>query len=207
MAAFKLPRLKANLAIVNGKGWPTDYFLRLFNIELAQRIEQNETEQNEILARLVAAEEAAAAAQATADEALAAAESGGGSKYVAFSGPYPTVQQSVNAVAAQSRLQFSGAVDGATIDADTAWVGRVDISESNGTTTLALGSVPITLTSTGDVAPGPSWTTDPGQFSLETIGSYAGSVTYIVTVVYESGANLVEQPDISVTITLTPKAT
>lgn len=45
MAAFKLPRLKANLAIVDGKGLPLGYFLRLFNIELAQRIEQNEADQ------------------------------------------------------------------------------------------------------------------------------------------------------------------
>lgn len=45
MAAFKLPRLKANLAIVDGKGLPLGYFLRLFNIELAERIEQNEADQ------------------------------------------------------------------------------------------------------------------------------------------------------------------
>lgn len=50
MASFKLPRLKANLAIVDGKGKPADYFLRLFNIELAQRIEAQETNQDELLA-------------------------------------------------------------------------------------------------------------------------------------------------------------
>lgn len=52
MAAFKLPRLKANLAIVSGDGKPTDFFLRLFNIDLVQRIEQQETNQDAVLAQL-----------------------------------------------------------------------------------------------------------------------------------------------------------
>ena len=54
MAAFKLPRLKANLPIVNGQGKPLDYFLRLFNIELAQKIEQQEATQAKILLDLQA---------------------------------------------------------------------------------------------------------------------------------------------------------
>lgn len=49
MAAFKLPRLKANLAIVNSKGQPLDYFLRFWNIEVAPRIEQQETIQDQTL--------------------------------------------------------------------------------------------------------------------------------------------------------------
>lgn len=57
MAAFKLPRLKANLAIVDGKGLPLGYFLRLFNIELAERIEQNEADQ---AATLIALQQLAA---------------------------------------------------------------------------------------------------------------------------------------------------
>lgn len=52
MAAFKLPRLKANLAIVNGQGKPLDYFLRFWNIEVAPRIEQQEADQNAILAQI-----------------------------------------------------------------------------------------------------------------------------------------------------------
>lgn len=52
MATFKLPRLKANLAIVNGKGQPLDYFLRFWNIEVAPRIEQQEGSQDEILSQL-----------------------------------------------------------------------------------------------------------------------------------------------------------
>lgn len=49
MAAFKLPRLKANLAIVNGQGKPLDYFLRFWNIEVAPRIEKQEADQTAIL--------------------------------------------------------------------------------------------------------------------------------------------------------------
>lgn len=45
MAMFKLPRLKANLAIVNGQGKPLDYFLRFWNIEVAPRIEAQEDAQ------------------------------------------------------------------------------------------------------------------------------------------------------------------
>lgn len=50
MAAFKLPRLKANLAIVDSKGQPLGYFLRLFNIELAQRLESAVTGIEEVQA-------------------------------------------------------------------------------------------------------------------------------------------------------------
>lgn len=52
MAMFKLPRLKANLAIVNGKGNPLDYFLRFWNNEVAPRIEKQETDQNAIIEEL-----------------------------------------------------------------------------------------------------------------------------------------------------------
>lgn len=57
MAAFKLPRLKANLAIVSSNGKPTDFFLRLFNIDFAQRIEQQETSQEETLLAIQAIQE------------------------------------------------------------------------------------------------------------------------------------------------------
>lgn len=52
MAMFKLPRLKANLAIVNSKGNPLDYFLRFWNNEVAPRIEKQETDQNAIIEEL-----------------------------------------------------------------------------------------------------------------------------------------------------------
>lgn len=52
MEMFKLPRLKANLAIVNSKGNPLDYFLRFWNNEVAPRIEKQETDQNAIIEEL-----------------------------------------------------------------------------------------------------------------------------------------------------------
>lgn len=52
MAMFRLPRLKANLALVNSKGNPLDYFLRFWNIEVAPRIEQQEADQDMILQQL-----------------------------------------------------------------------------------------------------------------------------------------------------------
>lgn len=52
MAAFKLPRLKANLAIVSGAGKPLAYFLRFWNIEVAPRIEQQEAAQEATLAAI-----------------------------------------------------------------------------------------------------------------------------------------------------------
>lgn len=52
MAAFKLPRLKSNLPIVNREGKPEDYFLRFFNIDFAQRLEANENNQAMIIAQI-----------------------------------------------------------------------------------------------------------------------------------------------------------
>lgn len=52
MAMFRLPRLKANLAIVNSKGNPLDYFLRFWNIEVAPRIEQQEAGQDQLIQQI-----------------------------------------------------------------------------------------------------------------------------------------------------------
>lgn len=54
MAIFKLPRLKANLAIVSGQGKPLDYFLRFWNIDVAPLIERQEASQEETLAMIQA---------------------------------------------------------------------------------------------------------------------------------------------------------
>lgn len=74
MAAFKLPRLKSNLAIVNSQGRPTDFFLRLFNIDMAQRLETIINDQQAIIDAIVAAQAAAQAAQDAADAAQATAD-------------------------------------------------------------------------------------------------------------------------------------
>lgn len=86
--AFKLPRLKANLAIVNAKGHPLDYFLRFWNMDVAPGIEAQIADltaiTNELAYQLLliqqaqedadAAALAAAAAQDAADMAQTTAE-------------------------------------------------------------------------------------------------------------------------------------
>lgn len=85
MAILKLPRLKANLAIVDGKGRPTDFFLRLFNIDFAGRLERTINDQSEIVDQLVvivnqlqAVALAAQNAQAAANEAQTSADGAAG---------------------------------------------------------------------------------------------------------------------------------
>lgn len=98
MALFKLPRLKANLAVVNKDGKPTDFFLRLFNIDFAQRIEANENAQNQtiedlagIVAQLQAINESAQAAASAANEAQASADAAAGGMAVSGSASDPAV--------------------------------------------------------------------------------------------------------------------
>lgn len=49
MALLKLPRLKSNLSIVGSEGKPSDFFLRLWNIDFAPRIEANDAAQQQVL--------------------------------------------------------------------------------------------------------------------------------------------------------------
>lgn len=70
MAMFKLPRLKANLAIVNGQGKPLDYFLRFWNIEVAPRIEAQEISQDEIIQNVLEIQQAQAQQLALINQAL-----------------------------------------------------------------------------------------------------------------------------------------
>lgn len=68
--ALNLPRLKANLAIVNGRGQPLDYFLRFWNIEVAPRIERQESSQDALIQGVVALQEQQAAQLALIQQAL-----------------------------------------------------------------------------------------------------------------------------------------
>lgn len=70
MAAFKLPRLKANLALVNRDGKPLDYFLRFWNIEVAPTIEAQEKSQNEVIGQIQALQQQQAAILAQQAEQL-----------------------------------------------------------------------------------------------------------------------------------------
>jgi len=84
MALLKLPRLLANLAIVNGQGQPTGAFLRLFNDAFtaiennANQTAQNVADLAAIVAQLQATTALAQSAQQAANEAQATADASGG---------------------------------------------------------------------------------------------------------------------------------
>lgn len=209
MATFKLPRLKANLAIVDARGKPLDYFLRLFNIDLAQRIERNEAEQNEILDRLLAAEAAAAAAQATADEALAQAEGGSGARYATFEAVSPTIsdQVTVDSVTAETRLSLDGSLSFGTLNADATWNGTATLTEISGGVPLVVCDIPFAVTSTGvETTPG-EWGSNGGAFVGAGIGTYTGTVIYQLSYSRSSGSSFVQGPNLNGVLTITPKAT
>ncbi len=212
MAMFKLPRLKANLPIVDGKGNPRDYFLRFWNIEVAPRIEQQESSQDALLAQIQAVQEEQAeqlaliiAAQARADAAYELAESAQGSRYIDISGLYPTVSGIINNQALGADLTFVGSVSSGTIDANTSWVGIFNFYENDGSGNVSLGSTPITLTSNGDTIGG-NYQFDPANFTFNAIGSLWGNVTYTITASRTSGANIVDFPAIDVRLTTVPRA-
>ena len=212
MAAFKLPRLKSNLAIVNGQGRPTDFFLRLFNIDMAQRLETIINDQQAIIDAIVAAQQAAQAAQDAADAAQDTADQAlqnTGARYTDLnSTPGTTVATStVTMVKDQSRLQLIGGLLGGTLDADAAWNGEAEFFESDGTTTNSLGTVAITTASSG-LAVGGEWqASDSSQFTFDVIGSLTGTVEYSVWVSPTGGSNYVQGPSISSVLTITPRAT
>ena len=104
MASFRLPRLKANLAIVSSRGTPLDYFLRFWNIDVAPKIEQQEANQTEtidaiqeIITQIQANMVATQAAQQAANEAQATADAAapGGTKSGASTDPSVVVEQGV----------------------------------------------------------------------------------------------------------------
>lgn len=205
MASFKLPRLQANLPIVSGEGKPNNFFLRLFNIELAERIEKAITDQQEITDALAAQLLLIQAAQDRADAAYALAESAQGSRYIDFDGPYPSISGIINGQSADSILTYFGTVSGATLDADSVWNGTLTFSEDIGGAPVVIGSIPLVIPSNGDDVGG-QWQTDPAPFNFSGTGTLAGSVTYTVAGAYVSGPNIVTAPTISVNLTTLPRA-
>lgn len=208
MASFKLPRLKANLAVVNSKGQPLDYFLRLFNIETAQRLETIINDQQALLDAIIAAQAAADAAQATADEALAAAGEAGGARYANLSATAPAIEASVtvSGVTADTRLSVEGVLFGGTLDANAPLVGTLTLRETNGVTPLVIDTAPLTVNSTG-ISPGPGeWNAETASIAMSGVGVYTGTVTYLLRWDRTSGSNYVILPDINSVLTITPKA-
>lgn len=212
---FKLPRLQYRLAIVDGTGRPTATFMDFFNVQFAGKIEAQENAQEATLAALAAvqAEQAAqlaliVAAQATADEALALAQGGAGSKYININGATGSNTASEATTAKPNvLLNIEGAIDGATLNANTAWVGFVNLYETIGATTNLLLTVPVTFAPNGIILPGPEYATDPVNFDGPATGSLDGAITYTVEYVRASGSTMATGGTITSILTLTPKAT
>lgn len=214
MAAFKLPRLKSNLAIVNGQGRPTDFFLRLFNIDMAQRLETIINDQQAIIDAIVAAQAAADAAQVAAEAAqdaadAALAQSGSGSRYAEINGAPggTTAVVTISSVSPLPRLQLSGSLTGGALDADATWTGQAEFFEDDGTTINSLGTQVITVESSGDTIGGEWIANDSSPFAFEAVGTLAGTVQYSVGITRTGGSNYVQGPSINSVLTITPKAT
>lgn len=207
MAAFKLPRLKSSLAIVNGQGRPTDFFLRLFNIDFAQRLETIISEQQAIIDAIQAAQDAADAAQETADLALEQSEAGARYTRLDAGAGAATALSTVNFVTIGSRLQLSGQLIGGTLDANSDWIGQAEFFEDDGATTNSLGVVPITTTSSG-LNIGAEWVADDSTpFDFDVVAGLFGTIEYRVTVTRTGGSNYVAGASINSILTITPEAT
>jgi len=216
--AFKLPRLKSNLAIVNAKGHPMDYFLRFWNMDVAPQLESQITDLTDITAELQrqlglildaqaaadAAQLAASAAQSTANTALATASSG--ARYAEFGATGFSDTVSVSSVEVGVALQLSGGLDGGEIDADTDWVGEAVLTEEQGGTTNEIARVPISVPSTGLSVPG-GFVAGSAGVNMTGFGTLSGSVLYRLEFVRVSGSNYTQFPTLSGMMTLTPKAT
>lgn len=214
MAAFKLPRLKSNLAIVNGQGRPTDFFLRLFNIDMAQRLETIINDQQAIIDAIVAAQAAADAAQVAAEAAqdaadAALAQSGSGARYAEINGAPggTTAVVTISSVSPLPRLQLSGSLTGGTLDADATWTGQAEFFEDDGTTINSLGTQVITVESSGDTIGGEWIANDSSPFAFEAVGTLAGTVQYSVGITRTGGSNYVQGASINSVLTITPRAT
>lgn len=218
--AFKLPRLKSNLSIVNPKGHPIDYFLRFWNMDVAPRIEAQVADLTEItnelayqLGLIQDAMDASNAAQLAADEAqTAAAEalslSSGQARYASMSG-MATISKSVTVtdVPANVSITWSGSLDGGSLTLDEAWVGEAILEENDGVSSVIVASAPISVPSTGTLNPDTSYGAGGASASLRGFGTLTGTVTYNISFVRTSGAEFFATPNLDSIITLIPEAT
>lgn len=211
--AFKLPRLKANLSIVNPKGHPIDYFLRFWNMDVAPRIEAQVTDLTEItnelayqLGLIQDAMAAASAAQTAATEALSL--SSGQARYANMSG-MATISKSVTVtdVPANVSITWSGSLDGGSLTLDEAWVGEAILEENDGVSSVIVSSAPISVPSTGTLNPDTSYGAGGASASLRGFGTLTGTVTYNISFVRTSGAEFFATPNLDSIITLIPEAT
>lgn len=199
MAAFRLPRLKANLAIVNSQGKPLDYFLRFWNIEVAPRIEKNEQEQNDLLQQIIEA-------QARADAAYALAQDANGAKYfnIDASAPNTFADTVVNNVSENSLFQFSGGLYGGSLDDNSDWTGTISFLEGDGTNFDLLATMEVTVTQGGLIDPGEWTANDSTPATSIGVCSRFGTVTYRVNYSPSGSTSYIQPPDIRSTVILSP---
>ena len=185
---LKLPELQTRTPIVDSEGRPTLAFVRFLNVEFANAIVE---------------------AISTAEAALVIAESNDGSRVATWSsGPGgASAEKTVDNVAAPSYLEFTGTLDGGTIDADTQWEGDFTFSEYDGVTYNDLVTTPIIITSDGLMLPGPKWGVNASPVvTFNGEGLYSGTVTYRASIVQTGGANYVDGATINAMVRITPVA-
>lgn len=186
--AFKLPRLKANLAIVSGQGKPLDYFLRFWNIDVAPVIERQESSQadsiaaiQEIVSQLQANSVATQAAQQAANDAQATADAATAGNTRSGAATNPSVFVSTGVWAEGPRVDLTGVVAGLlTISGSGPQQdGDVTMSGGKGTATFNFRIVEIIGMSETTVFTGSFTGTNTG-FGLEPVtisNTSAGSVS------------------------------
>lgn len=193
MAEFKLPRLKGNLSIVSGQGKPLDYFLRFWNIDVAPRIENQESSQDAVIAELAEVQEELAAQLVSINKAielagLALSQTGNGgtaSQTVDIdtaawqSGPLVgltgVVAGDLSAIGSTILVNESSTVGLGTVN------GEVRIVEViGGLDTVVLGPYPFTIVRSAFSCPG----MDSATVTLATTGAIGYRMDYI----YTSGA-------------------
>lgn len=193
MAAFKLPRLKANLSVVSGQGKPLDYFLRFWNIEVAPRIENQEASQDQIIAELAEVQEQLAAQLTAINKALelaglALSQTGnGGTSGFTIDIDTPVWQEGpqvdlTDVVAGDLSAIGSGI---SVNDFSTVGIGTVNgeiriVEVIGGVDTVVLGPYPFTITRSVFNCPG----IDAATVALATTGAIGYRMDYI----YTSGA-------------------
>lgn len=211
--AFKLPRLKANLAIVNPKGQPLDYFLRFWNMTVAPSIEAQITDLTAItdelaaqLALILATQATANAAQADASDALEKAETQ--ARYANMSNAAAVIKSVVvTNVPPNVALNWQGGLSGGALTDNTDWLGTVTLTEDNGVTTNVVGTASISIPSQGVQNPDLSWVAGAGSASIQGIGTLTGTVTYQVAFDNVGGSAYTLLPNMDGLLTLTPEAT
>lgn len=145
--------------------------------------------------------------RAVADAALSAATNNAGAKVAELSAApgASAAEQVVSAVPEAPYLELSGALSGGALDANVDWIGTATLSESDGVTSRDVAVMPITVSPTGEVLPGPAWVAGGSSpITFSGFSSLSGTVTYTLSVTRTGGSSFVEGAAIEATLKITP---